>query len=318
MIETLQETAQSSRPDMPIDDGQAYPAASAGFRLVVVLACYNRVKSTLRCLASLEAELVQLTGIEAEIFLLDDASPDGTAQAVRAGHPLVHVIDGTGSLFWNRGMHRAIEAAKAAGPFDALLFLNDDIELLPGALGRALAIFAQLNRERPTILVGAICDEAGQTIYSGQRRTSRNNPLRVERVEPSDQPEPCDTGNGNFLLFPAATMLLQGNLDPTFGHSIGDYDLVYRAARDGDRVMVAPGHVAVGHLNRSATEILYGSTLRQRWRFYFGQRGDPYGYCLLVCRHGRKSMAPIMCATLIGRRLLGLLSPPLYRLIWNG
>ena len=71
--------------------------------VAVLIAAYNRKQTTLSCLNSLQA--LQLPGdVKLEIFLTDDASTDGTAQAVCNLYPQVHLLHGTGSLYWAGGM----------------------------------------------------------------------------------------------------------------------------------------------------------------------------------------------------------------------
>ncbi|MBU2135728.1 MAG: glycosyltransferase [Alphaproteobacteria bacterium] len=54
-------------------------------RIAVVMACYNRRDTTLRCLRSLFAQLEPTVSLD--VYLLDDASSDGTGAAVRAEFP---------------------------------------------------------------------------------------------------------------------------------------------------------------------------------------------------------------------------------------
>ncbi len=70
--------------------------------------------------------------------MVDDASTDGTAAAIRSHYPGVEVIDGSGALFWNRGMYVGFGVALQR-PADYYLWLNDDTELVPDALQFAAA-----------------------------------------------------------------------------------------------------------------------------------------------------------------------------------
>ena len=81
---------------------------SSGQRLAALLTCHNRRDQTLRCLASLAtAKEVVSTRVDVDTFLVDDGCSDGTAAAVRSRFPDVHVIAGTGCLFWCGGMRLA-------------------------------------------------------------------------------------------------------------------------------------------------------------------------------------------------------------------
>lgn len=75
-------------------------------KTVVLITSYNCREKTLACLSSLFAALPN-----GEVFLVDDASTDGIADAVNEKFPQVNIIHGSGNLFWNRGMHLAWQNA---------------------------------------------------------------------------------------------------------------------------------------------------------------------------------------------------------------
>ena len=95
----------------------------AGLRIAAVMAVHNRRDLTLACLDSLRAQ--QLAGDTLDVFVLDDASTDGTAAAVLERHPDVRLLRGNGQLYWNGGMRRAFGEAMAAD-YDYYLWMNDD------------------------------------------------------------------------------------------------------------------------------------------------------------------------------------------------
>jgi GT2 family glycosyltransferase len=97
--------------------------------------------------------LATLPRHEAPVVLVDNASTDGTVEAVRAAHPQVTVLP----LDRNEGAHgRTLGVARAGRPFAA--FADDDSWWAPGCLARAVEIMrahprlAVLNAR---ILVGA-------------------------------------------------------------------------------------------------------------------------------------------------------------------
>src|SRR5579875_4150500 len=89
--------------------------------VAVLMTCFNRREQTLRCLQHLFAQTA-LTQISLHVVLLDDASTDGTAEAVREAFPDVQLMRGTGQLYWNRGMRMAFAEALRRG-FDFYLWL---------------------------------------------------------------------------------------------------------------------------------------------------------------------------------------------------
>lgn len=211
-------------------------------RIGVVLAVHNRLKHTL---AALEAVLALRRPDDAgiEVFLLDDASPDGTADAVEARFPDVNVIRGTGNLYWNGGMRRAFAEALASH-LDYYLWLNDDTILKKDALLVLLRASEEIGAS--AIVVGSTCGPDGASItYGGLVRTGKLHPFRFRLVEPADRPLQVDTMNGNCVLIPALVAQSVGNLDPAFHHGIGDFDYGLRAQRCGFEIWLAPGMVGI-------------------------------------------------------------------------
>ena len=82
--------------------------------LAVIMACHNRRESTLSCLTALKNQKLP-DNVSVEVYLLDDGSSDGTSEAVHSKFPDVQILQGDGTLFWNRGMHRSFSAAIRKG-----------------------------------------------------------------------------------------------------------------------------------------------------------------------------------------------------------
>ncbi|KFI27024.1 hypothetical protein CDV50_10960 [Haematobacter massiliensis] len=236
-------------------------------RLAILCASFNRVAVTLQGLESLRNALASAPGLEWKIYLLDDASPDGTAEAVRTRFPDVRVIEGTGNLFWNQGMRRAQAAAREEGPWDAYLLYNDDSVLIREAVVDFISRYDAYNREAPTACVGSFLDpDSREPTYSGYARKSRHFPLTVAPVFPKGQDIACDTFNGNFVMVPGVAFEALGGLSPSYNHTYGDIDLGYGLGRNGVRRIVIGN--PVGYASRNPPADL--STLSKRWKKHFG------------------------------------------------
>jgi GT2 family glycosyltransferase len=231
----------SARAHSAADDG----AACEPLSIAVLVTCFNRIATTLRGLDLLFRSAANLERAALDVFLIDDASPDGTGAAVTEHFPQVHVTTGTGSLFWNRGMCRAYAQAQASGKaFDAYLLFNDDVELVPDALERAVAAFVDLNRDGPAVVVGAMAShDTHEFTYAGFDLVSKYRALGLARVLPGETARRCDTFNGNFVLIPAKEMDACGGLDPAYHHSYGDIDLGLTLGQRGCRSFVLPGYL---------------------------------------------------------------------------
>jgi GT2 family glycosyltransferase len=182
---------------------------------------------------------------------VDDGSSDGTSEAVASAYPLVNVIHGNGSLFWCGGMRVAFAEAMRSD-FDYYLWLNDDTNLLPGALDALLSAARKLESEgRTGIIVGSTCDAAEkQWTYGGLRRHLGWRGVKLTPVHPLDEDlQSCDTMNGNCTLIPRAVAKSLGNLDAAFRHGIGDFDYGFRALAAGFEIQVAAGYIGTCNTN---------------------------------------------------------------------
>ncbi len=256
-------------------------------RIAALLTCHSRKDTTLKCLARLfEQELT----VQLSVFLVDDCSSDGTANAVRTQFPLVRVLEGDGNLFWCGGMRKAFEAALSED-FDFYLWLNDDTLLECDAVDRLLKTYQSVTYERndASIVVGSTCDpDSGKPTYGGIVRSSRIHPIKYRMVKPSDKPIECDTMNGNFVLIPRAVAARVQNLGSEFQHAMGDFDYGLRARKAGCSVWAAPGYIGTCASNEIGGVFLDSRLpLPIRWRHMMSNKGlPPNEYLVYVRRHG--------------------------------
>ena len=214
--------------------------------LAVLMCSYNRKARTLAALAALFAQQVPAP-YQLQVFLLDDGSSDGTADAVTSLYPQVCLLHGNGQLYWNGAMRLAWQQALTQVPdASAFIWLNDDVLLDDDALLRLIQAWQLATRqtEKPVgAVVGAMREPGTARLsYGGRRRHSVLQPLRLGPVlTASDQLQRCDFINGNWCLIPAAVVAQIGILSPQFTHSMGDYDYGLRALQAGFLLYQAPG-----------------------------------------------------------------------------
>lgn len=110
----------------------AYPTLS------VVIPTHDTRELTLRCLGSLGYGGVPLI----EVIVVDDASSDGTAEAVTTRHPGVIVVATDGNVGFSRAVN--LGAERATG--DLLLVLNSDTEIGEEVLPDVVTAFAENER----------------------------------------------------------------------------------------------------------------------------------------------------------------------------
>ncbi|AFY82266.1 glycosyltransferase family 2 protein [Oscillatoria acuminata] len=264
--------------------------------IAVIMTCYNRREKTLNSLAGLFRQKLPPEVI-LTIYLVDDGSTDGTSEGVQEQYPNVKLIKGTGSLFWNGGMRRAFSEAIASDP-DFYLWLNDDTILYPDAIAKALSTYQSLQEreELLSVIVGSTCDPHTDTLtYGGMVQKNWWHPLKFQLLQPNEEPQRCDTMNGNFVLIPREIAKRVGNLDPNFVHSIGDVDYGLRVKQNGGLVWVVPGYVGTCPVNSLAGDCWADTTLKawERVKQVNQPKGLPVGEWKVFARRHAGPFWPV-------------------------
>jgi glycosyltransferase involved in cell wall biosynthesis len=257
-------------------------------RVAILMTAHNRRETTLACLESLFDQQVGQTTFE--VFLVDDASTDGTSDAITDHYPQVRLIEGSGELFWSGAMALAQQTATATDP-DFLLWLNDDVRLAPGSLGQLLTTHGDLVEQGhpASIVVGAMADSTtGETTYSGVGRDDRLRRNRFTTIKPSEVPQRCETMHGNLVLVPRAVYQRVGGFDTGFRHAMNDFDYGLRATEQGCQVWLAPGYLGTcsrDHLDQRWTD--RSLPMRERARLLTSIKGlPPRDWLRFNRRHG--------------------------------
>lgn len=249
---------------------------ATGLNIAVLLTCFNRREKTLNCLRCLEAQALP-AGHRLEIFLVDDGCTDGTGAAVCAGFPHVHVIQGTGSLYWAGGMRLAWAEAAKSQP-DYFLLLNDDTEIVPEAVATLLSITGAPGAR--VIAVAAIADPSnGRVIYGAYRYGITGN---LPEGDPKDH---CHTFNANCVLVPAAVHREIGMFHRAYTHGMADHDYGYAASRAGINIIESPA--VLGTCPPNPKEGTWKDTslpLARRWKLVHQPTGLLWREWLFYCR----------------------------------
>lgn len=213
--------------------------------IATLLTCHNRKEKTLKCLKALYEQVFSFD-IDLKVFLTDDGCTDGTAEAVCSHFPDVKIIQGDGTLFWNRGMLKAWQEA-AKEKFDFYLWLNDDTYLLPDAINKMLV--ASEKKENKAIFVGTTQEsETSQEITFGGRKLPRFKQI----ISPDEYtPTECDMFNGNIVLIPKHAFETIGFNDSYYRHAFGDFDYGHRARKLGIKMYITPGILGYCYIHRA-------------------------------------------------------------------
>ncbi|MEE4453964.1 glycosyltransferase family 2 protein [Novosphingobium resinovorum] len=247
--------------------------------ILVLMVCRNRRETTLQAIERIRR---QAPATHVSIALFDDASDDGTPQAVADAHPDVTIVHGDGNAFWNGGLHQLWSQVKDAR-VDAFLWLNDDTWLDDDAFARLQATWNDMASERGDtrfILVGATRDTDGSISYGGYDLEDTPLAFRLKAVPPLDtQLRAITTFNGNAVLVSKAAADRIGINDPAYFHNLGDVDYGLRAKKADIPVMLLPGTIGVCEGNKAKSQRGYGSPLlsvREQWRKVNTHHGLPF------------------------------------------
>lgn len=228
--------------------------------IAVLITCFNRKNDTLKCLERLHE-------IESSVhtYLVDDASSDGTAESVSKLFPDVNLIDGSGDLFWNRGMHLAWQEA-SKNDYDYYLWLNDDIILYDNFLAELLE--CSDIQKGISVISGIIeSEDRLEILYGG---SDSNKKL----LEPTGYMQEITYLNGNVVLVPKAVYDILGNLDPTYHHDMGDVDYGFRALEHNIPVYSTRCPIGSGKKNFICRERKNNTTLIKRFRNLYSPLGS--------------------------------------------
>ncbi len=232
--------------------------------VVAVIVTWNSRAEALNCLAALAASETPV----AHVVVVDNASGDGTAEAVRAACPEAEVIENARNEHFARGANAGLRRALTLGAEWAWV-LNPDATPAPGALGEMLRVGESDERigvvgarlvhpgragKRARVVVGANCDFATAGI-----------------VEP---PPPEDVGLdrlrvdyvwGASLLARVKMVREVGLFDDGFRAYFEDADLCLRAKAAGWRTVTAL-RAEVGHVGSQAGDRRFAEQMWLRAR----------------------------------------------------
>lgn len=234
-------------------------------RLAVLMTCYNRVRTTLACLdVLLSQDCVRRGRVELDVYLVDDGSPDGTGVRVKQAYPFVHVIQGTGHLFWCKGMHLAWTSCVQSGlVHDAYLWLNDDVLLSEGALSQVLSDAEATGWG--AAIVGAFLDGKGVMTYGVLENWAWIDPIGTPRETTGDI-------SGNLVLVPKRVFDRVGFIADCYSHAYGDYDYAARLREAGVRYFLS-SRICGRCDNEKPDYALESKSLLQRLKCLFKPNG---------------------------------------------
>ena len=221
-------------------------------KIAVLLTCFNRKQKTLSCLKCLFQSLTSYNKkvddpIEIEVFLTNDGCTDGTADAVKVKFPNkpIHILQGSGNMFWAGGMRFAWkEAQNSYALWDYYLLLNDDTTINTYCFNELMNTesYSLNNYKQEAIVSGITCSEEDPTIitYGGDIIPNKFSGRQI-RLGRSSAPQMVDLTNANILLVPREVVDKIGIFYEGYKHGRADNDYSMLARRKGIPVLITPG-----------------------------------------------------------------------------
>jgi N-acetylglucosaminyl-diphospho-decaprenol L-rhamnosyltransferase len=274
----------------------------------VVIVSWNTRDLLARCLQS-----VGQSG-SIEVFVVDNASSDGSAQLVRERFPWVHVIQNERNVGFAAANNQAIRLSADCPGWQSqyIVLLNSDTEVQRGALD-ALMAFAQAH-PRAGAFGPRLLNSDGRLQPSCHPMLTPGRELWrlffLERIWPRatypmqrwdlQTPRLVEVIKGACLLLRREALDQVGLLDEAYFMYTEEVDLCYRLARAGWQLWWIPQAEVVHHeaqSTRQAAERMYLQLYRSKVHFYlkFGgpRRAEQFKWVLRLAYWPRLAAAAI-------------------------
>jgi len=216
--------------------------------ILAVLTCFNRKSNTEQAIRT----LVQGNPLcKFSFIVVDDNSTDGTYELVNTlkNEFDIHIIKGSGQLFYSGGMRVGINYAldnHIHDSFDYLLMLNDDVYFYERCIEK---MAHQSENQGNAIVIGATCNVEDSLSYGAIQYI---HGYKYRKIPVADWQMPADTFNANCVLIPFEIFIRVGSIDPHYKHSLGDFDYGLNIKRNGFDMFSSKEYVGICNTNSSS------------------------------------------------------------------
>ena len=235
-----------------------------------------------------------------EVFVVDNASTDGSAAMVRQHFPRVQLIENRHNVGFAKANNQAI--VRATGRFIALL--NSDTIVLPGSLD----LMVEFMDSRPEVGAAGfkLLDSQGHWDHGwGSFPTvlSEAVPPRVHRwwerlrgIDHASATEPVEVDwvGGAGIVVRREVVAQVGSLDERFFMYAEETDWCYRIKRNGWRVFGLPSAQVVhlgGQSSQSVSDEARATLYRSKCYFFEKNYGSFWAFLLKIILSGRFLLA---------------------------
>jgi len=237
--------------------------SSAIADLVVAIVNHSNRDDTLACLASLEADRER--GVSVRVVVLDNASDDGSVDAIRAAHPGVEVIAQEVRRGFGANQNAIIQATSSR----YVLALNNDTLVEHGALDtlvRYLDEHPGVGAAGPRV----VGPDGEAQLSAWTFPTVWNAAVHVVAGSRPAGPAPAEVGyvSGCALMLRRSVLTKIGGFDEDYFMYAEEKDLCRRIHDSGSTVELVPSATVV-HLEARSSA---GASARRETEFWRSQR----------------------------------------------
>ena len=270
--------------------GDAASGRGSPVEIGVIVVTHDSAEVVGECLRALPGAAVSETGpgvVLARVLVVDNASGDGTVDAVAAAAPDAELVQ----VGRNAGYAAAVNAGlERCADTEAVLVLNPDTRLRPGALA---ALAGALRRPGVGVAVPRLVGPDGtlhpslrrepglltavaEAALGGTRAAARGWGELVTDPAAYERPGPADWATGAVLLISAACLAAVGRWDESFLLYSEETDFLLRARDAGLATWYVPDAV-VEHRGGAAHEspLLWSLLTVNRTRLYRRRHPGP-------------------------------------------
>jgi GT2 family glycosyltransferase len=264
-------------------------------RLAVVIVSWNVRELLASCLRSLFVDL-ERSGLKATVWVVDNASTDGTPVLVANAFPEVHLITSDENLGFAGGNNLALRAvvhdSHAAARNGFVWLLNPDTEVQRGA---TVALLSTLQEHASVGIVGAkLLYPDGSLQHSAFRFPGLSQlafelfplPQRLygtslngrypRRLYDGDEPFSIDHPLGASMMVRAEAIHEVGLMDEGYHMYCEEIDWCWRMHKSGRKALCVPAAEVIHHAGQSTSQVPVSSFLNlwtSRARLYARHQG---------------------------------------------
>lgn len=245
--------------------------------LSVIVVSWNTRELLRLCLQAL---LREIDGVDAEVFVVDNNSADGSSKMVRTDFEQVKLIANSANLGFAAANNQALRQARG----DLVLLLNPDTEVQPGSIATLLQFLA--DHPRAGVVAPQLLNSDGSIQLSCRAFPTFFNLtfelLGLSRIFPGksrfreykmldwnhDDEREVDQPEGACLLVRRKVIDEVGMLDEGFFMLFEEVDWCYRIKKHGWQIWFTPAAKVVHHFGQSIKQVKVKMILSSHRGFY--------------------------------------------------